>query len=406
MKTTSLIVLTALLGARNAAAADAAPLGLDAVFQAALARSERLGQAEAGVGRASAQSDESLGNWLPQLVLRSRESLSEGGPGLQSPSLALNVREDLLKGLDQAAALKAREPLAAKAQADLAKARQDLAREVGGAYLDVLSLEEQVAIESSARDNAEAATAELRRRVALGRNRRSELSSQEAQSARVLASLAAMQSRLEEARLGLASLSGLPVDQALAQPAPVSLTAIPEAAPAPAVAAAEQALKLAEAKRLAAQGGYWPSLFAEANAYAARQNGASGPAWDAQLGLDLPLFRFGAQRARVRQAEADLRVAQLERDLAQRTAKRESQQAEAAMKLALARVSAAQQALDAAEKSYADQKRDFNDSLISSLDFTRAFDTVESARLDAASARWDAQRAALRLRLAQGATKP
>jgi outer membrane protein len=401
-----LIVLTALLGAHAAQAADSAPLGLGAVFEAAVAHSEHLGEAEAGIGRADAQSDESVGNWLPQLVLRSRESLYDGSGGPQSPSLALNIREDLIKGLDEVAALRASEPLRAKAEADLAKTRQDLAREVANDYFDVLSLEEQVAIESSARENAEAATADLRRRVSLGRNRRSELSEQEAQTARVVASLAALQSRLEEARLGLASLSGLPVDQALAQPDPVSPTVSAAPVVAPAVLSAEEALKLAEAKHLAAQGGYWPSLFAEANAYATHQNGVSAPTWDAQVGVDLPLFRFGAQRARVRQSEADLRVAQLERDLALRTAKRESQQAKAALALSLARVSATQQALDAAEKSYADQKRDFNDSLISSLDFTRAFDAVESARLDASGARWDAQRAALRARLAQGATAP
>jgi outer membrane protein TolC len=406
MKTPSLIVMTALLGAGAAHAADSAPLGLGAVFQASVAHSEHLGEAAAGLSRAAAQSDESVGNWLPQLVLRSRENLYDGSGGLQSPSLALNIREDLIKGLDEVAALKASEPLQAKAQADLAKARQDLAREVAGDYFDVLSLEEQVALESSAHANAVTATADLRRRVNLGRNRRSELSEQEAQTARVAASLAVLQSKLEEARLGLASLTGLPVDQALAQPEPVSPAAAAVMAEAPAVSSAEQALKLAEAKHLAAQGGYWPSLFAEANAYATHQDGVSAPAWDLQMGVDLPLFRFGAQRARVRQSEADLEVARLERDLAVRGARRESDQAQAALGLALARVNASQQALDAAEKSYADQKRDFDDSLITSLDLTRAFDAVESARLDASSARWDAQRAALRVRLALGATEP
>jgi len=195
------------------------------------------------------------------------------------------------------------------------------------------------------------------------------------------------------------------VDQALAQPDAVSPSAAPER-PAPAVTSAEQALKVAEARHLAAQGGYGPSLFAEANAYAAHQGGASGPAWDAQIGVDLPIFRFGAQRARVRQSEADLRAAQLERDLAVREAGRESRQARAALDLALDRVRASEQSLAAAEKSYADQKRDFDESLITSLDLNRAQDAVESARLDASSARWDAQRAALRLRLALGAIEP
>jgi outer membrane protein TolC len=359
--------------------------------------------------KAAAQIDEALGNWLPQLTGRVRENLADGGVGLQSPSLALNVREDLLKGLDEVAAWKSREPLTAKAKADLAKAQQDLAREVGNAYLDVLSVEDQVAIEQDSKANADLGIKDLRRRVALGRNRLSELSSQEAQSARVSASLAALVSRLKEARLALASVSGLPVDQPLALPQALSPAA---AAPSdlkpswPAVDSAEEALKLAETRVTAARGGYAPSLFAEANAYAQHQGGGSSPSWDLALGLDLPIFRFGAQRARVRQAEDDLKSAQLERDLALRQAQQELGQAQAAQILALARMDATAQALAAAQKSFADQKRDFDDTLITSLDLNRAEDSVESARLDDSSARWDAQRTALRLRLAQGALEP
>lgn len=409
MKNTRLIQIFAALSLCPAlgAAAD-----LTGVFAAAKQRSESLGQAAAALEKADAVSDEALGNWLPQLKLQLAEAFANpgGNTSLQSPSLALNGKQTLLSGLDQPAALRAGKALKSQARALEAKAEQDLAREVGGDYFDVLNLEEQIAIERAAADVAVAVEKDLEQRVRLGRNRRAELSSAQAEVARVRASLAVLQGRLSESRLGLASLSGLPEDQSYDAPAPLSEAsrALSETLSAvPSVTAAEAALAVMQAKQLAVKGGFLPSLYAQGNWYLAGQNAAATvPNWDASVGVDLPIFQGGAQLARLREANADLRSAQLDLDRAKRLAQQEQRQASAAMGLALARVDASQQALDAAEKSWTDQQRDFHDSIISSLDALNAFSAVESARLDASNARWDAQRAALRVRLADGALEP
>lgn len=383
---------------------------LQGVFEAAKQRSERLGQAEAALAKADAIKTEAVGNWLPQLQLKLAEGFADqGNTSLQSPGLKLYGRQNLLKGLDQPAALRAGDALKAQARALQAKAIQDLASQVGAAYFNVMNVEERIAIERAAQDVADAAEKDLQQRVRLGRNRVAELSSAQAQAARVRASLAVLEGQLSEARLGLSSLSGLPAEEALELPSPVSGEAgadIDPAAGIPTVDAAQSALTVAEAKRLSVKGGFLPTLYAEGNWYAVKQGGGSSPNWDALLGVDLPIFQGGAQLARLKQADADLRSAQLDLDLAKRESLREQLQARAALGLAEARVQASQQALAAAEKSYADQQRDFRDSIVSSLDAIRAFDAVESARLEASNARWDAQRARLRLRLAFGALRP
>lgn len=385
---------------------SAAPADLKAVFEAARARSESVAKAQAIRERAQAVKAEAVGEWLPELKLLASELFSQqGNRDFQSPAVRLNARQELLSGLDQPAAVRAGNALQAQADALARLAGQALAREVGTGFFNVLALEEQLAIQRDALANADAAVKDMEQRVALGRNRRAELSSSMAQSARISAALTLTESRLREARLSLASLSGLPEDQALAVPAPVSAGAKP-ADEVPAVLAAREGLRLARARRLAVQGGFLPTVFAEGNWHLARQGGAAGADWDAQLGLELPLFQFGAQRARLKQADADLRVAELDLALSQRESQRERDQAEAALRLAVARVEAAQRSLEAAEKSFADQQRDFRNSLLSSLDLLRAFDAVEGARLEASNARWDAQRARLRRDLACGATEP
>jgi outer membrane protein len=146
-----------------------------------------------------------------------------------------------------------------------------------------------------------------------------------------------------------------------------------------------------------------PQLYAEGNWYLARQNGASGPDWDALLGLDLPLFKGGAQLAKLKAAEAGVKAAELRLGLAKREATREARQAWRGLKQALARSEATRAALEAAEKSLQDQQKDFRNSLVTQLEMLQAFQTVENARLDNVNARYDAHRARLRLQVAVGA---
>jgi outer membrane protein len=101
-------------------------------------------------------------------------------------------------------------------------------------------------------------------------------------------------------------------------------------------------------------------------------------------------------------AQANLASAELLLRQAERLASRELRQAWQGLNSSLAKAEASRLALEAAEQSYRDQTRDFKNALVTSLDLLNAFQAVETARLDHLRARYDAQLAALRLRLASG----
>lgn len=391
----------------------AEPMDLKALLEKARSRSQSLGLAQQTLEQVGLKRRASFGDWTPQVVLKTTESFADkGNTDFQSPAARINAREDLLKGLDQPAAVAGFEAAEQQAQADLEQADHELARQVGAAYFDALSFDEQVESEKAVVDAAQVAAKDLRSRVSLGRNRQAEQSSAEAQVARVQATLADLEGQRSQAREALASLCGVPTDQALV-PLPAAAQASDAAEPTdadvdalPLLRSAKQAVAVAEANRLAAKGGFFPSLYAEGNYYAARQNGASGPAWDAVLGLDLPLFRGGANVARYKIAGSQVQAAQLRLDLAKREAIREARQAWLGLKQAISKADANRLALEAAEKSYADQQKDFKNSLVTSLDLLNAFQSVESARLDTLKARYETHRAQLRYRLALGQALP
>lgn len=385
-------------------------LGYADLLKLASQRSENLGIARQGLEIAASRRRQALGAWLPQLNVKAGEAFADlGNRDFQSPSARLNLREDLFTGLDQPAALKGGDAQELQAKAALEAAQRAVENELGTAYFKVLQVEEELESERAVAKLATDAVAELRSRVALGRNRRAEQSSAEAQVARVQATLASLEGDRAEARETLASLCGVPVEQALAPVAvlPESATALSEMqarlASLPALEVLRQNLALAEAAQLAAKGAFLPSLYAEGNWYLARQNGASGSSWDANIGLDLPLFRGGSLIAKKRAADAAVESARLQLAKAERESGRELRQAWQGLASALAQAEASRLALEAAERSHKDQMKDFKNALVTSLDLLSAFQIVESSRLEYLRARYNAHRAALRLRLASGA---
>lgn len=401
----SLSALLLVPGLSNSAEA----LDLSALLKLASARSESGKIAEEGLNAARARKSQALGEWLPRLSLKAGENFSDlGNREFQSPYAKLNLRQELLSGLDQPAALQAGDAYEASAKAQIRATALNLESELGNAYFQVLQKEEELEAEKAVLKLAQDSAKELESRVRLGRNRKAELSSSLAQVARIQALLASIEGERLDAREELSSLSGVSLDQPLA-----ATPELPAAAAEPALMKASlnslpnlevlrHDLAVAEAAELAAGGAFLPTLFAEGNWNFARQGGVTGNDWDAAIGLDLPLFRGGALWARKKAATAATAQARLRLERAQRESARELRQAWQGLQSSLSKAEATRVALEAAEQSYKDQTRDFNNSLVTSLDLLNAFQAVENTRLDSLRARYDAHRAALRLRLASG----
>jgi outer membrane protein TolC len=387
------------------------PPGFETLFKLALKHVEEPALAEEALVQARQDRNIALGNWLPRLTLKAEHDFFENRQVWEQPALRLNGRQDLLTGLRQPLALQAGGALVAAAEYGRSIARRELARRVHAAWVEAARLQAELASQSEVAAATEEALKELRRRVNLGQSRRAEMSSAQAQLARVKATALGLQSDLQVAQETISSLCGLPAGQTvmaleLVQPYPGPVRSQEElnqaAMDQAQVQASRELYRAASARRRAAAGDFLPSLFAEGNAWVQRQGGVEGPAWDVSLGVDLPLFNGGARLAALRKERSREESAGLELKLIQREALLEARQAWAQWSMAQARLQASRDALRAAEKSYSDQRADFKLSLVTSLEVLRAAEAVETARRDMLRDQAGALETAFRLRLACG----
>lgn len=368
------------LSAKNSEA-----LTLWEVYALAVDRTERLPQRAEGLEQSYARRQQDTGSILPRLSLRGGAQIQDGADD-PVKSLAVNARQPLLTGLNEVAALKG-------APHEIDQRRHELRHEAGRLLLDVtrafytvLQLEESRRSNAAIRELTEKQTAELRRRVNLGRSRPSEMLTVKAQLARLDAQLLDVEDRLSQQRETLALLSGIGPEQALKETeAPQGVDfplsrAEDEAEHRADVAAAKSAVKVAEAQVLAAQGGHLPSLALDGNYYLHRDGTLSDVKWDAGLSLDLPLFSGGSVNGRVREAQSRKRQAELAHSTVVRQARQEIRASYRSLEAALKEVEAYDKALKAAQENYDVIAREFRLNLVTHLDVLRALSDLETAK--------------------------
>lgn len=371
--------------ARVSSAQGADALTLWDVYALAVDRTERLAQRAEGLEQSFARRQQATGSILPRVSLRGALQTYDGADEF-GKSLSLNARQPLLTGLNEISALKG-------APHEIAQRRHELRHEAGRLLLDVtrafysvLQLEESRRSNAAIRELTDRQTAELKRRVNLGRSRSSEMLTVKAQLARLDAQLLDVEDRLSQARETLAVLSGIGPDQPLKEtdaPQGVDFTlsrAEEEAEGRADVAAAKSAVAVADAQVLAAQGGHLPSLALDGNYYLHREGALADTKWDAGLSMDLPIFSGGAVNGRVREAKSRKRQAELALSTVRRQAKQEIRSAYRSLSASLKEVEAYDKALKAAQENYDGISREFKLNLVTHLDVLRALSDLETAR--------------------------
>ncbi len=325
--------------ARAAEPEDAAVLSLEQVVQTALKRNPGLAASQEDVAVSEAQLTQTSSAYWPQLSAQSgysrqwyenaRSALSQGGVQGQYNNYqgGLTVSQYLYDfGQTSGRVEKGRQTLESSRQG-LAKTRFDLVRDVKNAYYEVLKQEELVGVyQESLRVQKE----HLRQAQAFykaGVKARLDVTNSELAVANTDLQLLQAQLSLDTARVSLESILGGPP-----APGPYRLARLPEArvelaAPEqlvrdalklrPEVASLQAQLRAAQAQLQTAQGGYWPSLNANASWGYQNTDWPLQEGWLAGASLSWPLFNGLRTQGAVSEAKAGIRkieaqIAQIE----------------------------------------------------------------------------------------------
>ncbi|MDD5656604.1 MAG: TolC family protein [Elusimicrobia bacterium] len=409
-------MLAFLLGALllPAAAAAPQPLTLDSAYAAALKWSEILAQQGETAAQLQARVEELRSYVLPQLGLAGSEivqhtpaSVSGLSSGQRSRETAqLTLHQTLFTGLRDYLAVRQAKAQAAGAELALARARQLLYGDVAQAYLNLLSVRHQAAIQLEILRTTDDLIRELRQRQKLGRSRVSEVLAAESQRAQVAAQVESARLAEAGARLLLRFLTGIDEDVELAElPLPDAPLLEPHLDASQRRPDVEQARQAARAARLGvpiAARQRWPLIDLDGNYYLHRPPPQDPIKWDVTFSLALPLYQGGRIRAQVREAEAAGRSSEYALVQVRRQADLDVRTAHSALAASLSVVSALVEAARTAAESAAAQTKDYRAGLVTNLDVLGALNVLEQAQLGLDQSRMQARLARAQLGVASG----
>jgi outer membrane protein len=393
------------------------PFTLEACYRLALAQSESVGLSEEDIRRGEAQYLQLRSGILPAIGFRATEKIQDvsGVPSGANdtvshpfrPEAALYVRQPLFAGFREFSALKGQKAEIQARQETVHRAKILLYEDVAGLFYMVADRDREMESLQKLIRYSQDRIQELKKRVAIGRSRESEILSTQSQNAN-------LESRLEVAqgfrRASLAVLntflgvdaSGIVDDRPEAVlPAPLE-NYLQRLGQRPDVRAAEERQRAFGHFTVAARRGYSPPLDVAGNYYLKRVGSNKPVDWDVLFTFDAPFYTGGKTRSGVEQAQADERAAGLRVSQTFRAAEGEVRERYQNLLSLLAQVTKLQRSAELAERNYTVQQNEYRLGLVNNLDVLTALNTWQETQLALDTARVAAKNVALRLDLAVG----
>lgn len=399
-----------------ASSATARAITLPEAYRLALARSEVVALSMENHEEVVAKAAEIFSNILPRVTMMGTDTVQQVPKGTTNQFLQGNreqgwvtAHQPIFAGLREFLAYRAVNRLGESAQLLLERAKHLLYQDTARAYLDLRLAQDEIVLRSALVAVTVERVKELRRRIEVGRSRRSELLAAESALAQALAQVEQSRAKERAAQFRLRFLTGVedqdlaPVDPPEPGGPPTLAEVLAKARARPDVAAkraeaaaAELTLKVVARKR-------WPTIAVDANYYFQRPPSFTDRVkWDATIVGSLPLYAGGETSAQVHQQESRVRAAANSLTLAARQAELEARTAREDLTLTAQVVAALAAASKAAEANAKAQAEDYRLGQVTNLDVLGSLNALQQTRLSHNQARLDASWARVRLEVAAG----
>ena len=399
------------------------PLTLEACYQRALKRSEKVQMEKEDIKAAEAQffkaTGEAVGDMDFVMTFQKQQELRTGEGGSVSGSFTdpdrrerkFTLQQPIFRGFRALGALTGAGSLKKEQKGEWIRAKQLLFLDVANAFYSLLREKKNLLVLNEVLQLYQERLKDLEAREQIGRSRATELVSAKARMKVAEAERARAQRTYAVAQDLLEFLTGISLENRELQEEPLPETEIQElngyleVAPHRAdVEAARQAVKTARSGVLVAQSDFWPEVTLEHNRYNRREGLQADIDWDLLFKVDVPLFRGGETVGKVKEAMSHWRRGKLEYSLAERTATLEIKQAYDQWHSSVAETKALDEAVKASEENFRLQREDYEHDLVSNLDVLEALESLERTRLDANRSYYEMKTNYWNLQIAAGKT--
>jgi outer membrane protein len=376
------------------------PVTLSEAFKAALQRTETGKIENARVQQVEERYRQAKGGILPKVALNWSYLRQDVPPSTsdQSRVLASSLAQDqvnsrltltqpVFQGFREFAALGIGRANLEAAERNRDNAILTLFQTVATAHYNVLANEKDLSNINDLIKVAEDRIRELKNFTGIGRSRRSDLLSSQAQLASLRAQAAAAETARIQAREQFAFVTGLSSDTELVDDSnqlpmnPPSLDSLLSQVESRADIKTLMAQKTsAEESVKYAKGGYWPNLSLTGNYYINRTGFLQDSKWDVGLNLTFPLYEGGTTSSQVSEANAALMESSLLLDQGRRLATQQIRSAYKAILNGVDQIRLLKESLTLAQQAYDLQARDFRRGASTNLEVLEALNSLEDTR--------------------------
>jgi len=323
----------------------------------------------------------------------------------------VNLTQPIFHGMGDWWELKSRKAqIRAQEQAER-QSRLDLMGNVAEAYFSVLQAEADAKVLDEQLQLTEKRIQELKGRVRIGRSRKGELLSAEAQKASVLAQRESATLTITSARRNFANTTRLTPETPLtdlgeelrADASDVSESNVNEVIEKrPDVIAARERVTSAEESVSVMSSQHFPQLDLGANYYLKRTGILETSKWDIGVNLTIPLFRGGGILAQTREASEKSKATTLALSQLREEARRQITTWHATYVQSVAQLKAFDEAVKLSEANYAEQTKDFRNGLVNNLEVLTAMNTLQDTRRNRNKLRYQTEIARYRYLVSTG----
>lgn len=379
-----------------------------------VAQNEELSIRSAEWSAAEARYRQAVGERWPEVRAEGSAAHSDVGEKSGAADVyraGVGASVSIFDGFRMARKADARRAELGAADFDRAQVRQMLYQDVADVFYQALanvresaSLDEQIV-------TLQDRVTELERRVALGRSRRGELLTAQAQIAELRVDVEQMRGARRASLELLAFLTGLsaeslePVDGDAMPAVEGVLRYLAKTGERPDVRAQGARVAAAQAETRATRAERGVGVTLDGNAYVLSDPGKAGD-WDIALRAEIPLFDHGRRAAAVAEKEAQVRASELRLTQVGRTADRDVRVAYAEVRSALAQWAAIADALRVMNETVQILTRDYELGRASNLDVLSALIQRHNLRRRAGNLEMRAKAAFVHLHVAAGEAVP
>lgn len=357
------------------------------VYRSAVQQSDSIQAQQARQSQFEEKWTQSRAQILPTLQLVSTYQYQDLPARPSLFNSRINLNQPLFKGMGEYAALRAARSDLEAQSFSTQQARVDLYQQVIQSFFAVLLNEREINNISELLKLIQQRKAELRQRFAVGRSRKGDLLSTEAQEAQLFAQQSIAQGELERSRIQLASLTGVDprANVILSGPNPYEkidleyyLGVLEDR---PDITSGRLAVSAAEELQSVARSGHWPSLDFNANYYLYRASAFwENVKWDVGLNLSMPIFQGGGVSSRVREASFKQKEREAILTQTRRQAEREIRSAYQAWQSSVVQEENLKKAVALANKNYQEQSKDYRLGLVTHLDLIQALNALQETK--------------------------